>query len=105
QQTPVPRSGGFFPPGWWQWFDTPPPGMQIIQSWDLNFKEGDGHDFVVGLVAGRIGANVYILDRYKVKASFVDTCHAIQRMVARWPQTGMVLVEDAANGPAVISML
>jgi predicted phage terminase large subunit-like protein len=105
QQSPVPRSGGFFPPEWWRWFDTPPPGMQITQSWDLSFKGGDGHDFVVGLVAGRIGANVYLLDRYKAKVSFVDTCHAIRRTVARWPETRTVLVEDAANGPAVIAML
>ena len=45
------------------------------------------------------------VDRYKARSSFVETLHAIQRMVARWPETRTVLVEDAANGPAVIAML
>jgi predicted phage terminase large subunit-like protein len=77
----------------------------IVQSWDLSFKDGDGHDYVVGLVAGRIGAHVYILDRYKAKASFVETLHAIRRMVAKYPASRAVLIEDAANGPAVVSTL
>ena len=74
----------------------------IVQSWDLSFKDGEGHDYVVGLVAGRIGAQVYILDRFKAKVSFVETLQAIRRMVAKYPATRAVLIEDAANGPAVV---
>jgi predicted phage terminase large subunit-like protein len=37
--------------------------------------------------------------------NFVDTCRAIEQLTARCPQTYVVLIEDAANGPAVISAL
>jgi predicted phage terminase large subunit-like protein len=105
QQQPVPRSGGMFKREWWQYWEKLPTRLEIVQSWDLSFKDGDNHDYVVGLVAARAGAHVYLLDRFKARASFVDTCHAIKRMVAKWPDTRAVLIEDAANGPAVINAL
>jgi len=106
QQQPVPRDGGMFKVEWWQYWDHAPARFdEIVQSWDLSFKDGDGHDYVVGLVAGRVGACVYLLDRFKAKASFTETCQAIKRMVATHPATRIVLIEDAANGPAVVSAL
>jgi predicted phage terminase large subunit-like protein len=106
QQEPVPRNGELFRREWWQWVDTVPARYdQLLQSWDLSFKAGSGSDYVVGLVAGRIGTYVYILDRFKAKASFVETCQAIKQMVARYPKTGEVLIEDTANGPAVVDAL
>jgi predicted phage terminase large subunit-like protein len=36
---------------------------------------------------------------------FVETLAAVRRLAARWPQATLKLVEDKANGPAVISML
>ena len=105
QQSPVPREGGMFKPEWWQYWDQPGQFDEIYQSWDLSFKDGDGHDYVVGLVAGRRGAHVYILDRFKGKVSFVETLHAIRQMRAKYPGTRAVLIEDAANGPAVVSAL
>jgi predicted phage terminase large subunit-like protein len=56
-------------------------------------------------VARRSGAHVHILDRFKAKASFVETLHAIRQMRAKYPETRAVLIEDAANGPAVVSTL
>ena len=60
---------------------------------------------MVGLVLGLVGALVYVLDRFKAKASFAETCPAIKQMVVNYPATRVVLVEDAANGPAVVSAL
>lgn len=106
QQDPVPRTGGYFERTWWAWYDDPPAEFdEVLQSWDLAFKDSDGSDYVVGLVAGRVGVEVYLLDRYKAKASFVTTCTAIEAMVERYPETRAVLVEDAANGPAVVDAL
>jgi predicted phage terminase large subunit-like protein len=104
QQEPVPRTGGMFPREWWRYYDRVPPGTRVLQSWDLAFKESDGSDYVVGLVAARLGACVYLLDRFKGKASFVETCQAIHTMVVRYP-SDVVLIEDAANGPAVVDVL
>src|SRR3990172_6840267 len=47
----------------------------------------------------------YVLDRFKALASFTETCQAITQMVAKYPNARAVLVEDAANGPAVVSVL
>jgi predicted phage terminase large subunit-like protein len=106
QQEPVPRSGGLFQRRWWGWYDDAPEELDdVMQSWDLSFKDGDGSDYVVGLVAGRVGVAVYLLDRFKAKASFVETCYAIDAMVARYPEASTVLIEDAANGPAVVDAL
>jgi predicted phage terminase large subunit-like protein len=106
QQQPVPREGGMFKQEWWRYCDQLPAGFDdITQSWDLSFKGGEGNDYVVGLVLGRIGALVYVLDRFKKKASFTETCQAIKQMAEKYPATRAVLVEDAANGPAVINML
>jgi predicted phage terminase large subunit-like protein len=106
-QNPIPRSGGYFRKEWWNYYDDLdlPPGTRIVQSWDLSFKDGDGSDFVVGLVAAQIGAQLYLLDRFKAKASFVDTCRAIREMVKKYPMTSAILIEDAANGPAVVDTL
>ncbi len=57
------------------------------------------------ITACRVGACVYVLGRYKAKASFVDTLRAMKQMVASGPTPHVVLVEDAASGPALLSML
>jgi predicted phage terminase large subunit-like protein len=106
QQSPVPRDGGMFKPEWWRYCDQLPTRFDdTTLSWDLSFKSGEGHDYVVGLALGRVGALVYVLDRFKARGSFTETCHAIKQMVARYPNARVVLVEDAANGPAVVSAL
>ncbi|MEQ1871905.1 MAG: phage terminase large subunit [Vicinamibacterales bacterium] len=106
QQQPVPREGAFFHPEWWRFYDEVPRRFdEVIQSWDTAFKGGDTSDYVVGLVAGRLGAQTYLLDRFKAKASFSETQAAIRLMRDRYPDTRRVLIEDTANGPAIINSL
>lgn len=86
------------------------PGMgrdeyELIQSWDLTFKDTKGSDFVVGQVWLRIGADVFLLDQVRDRMNFNDSVRAIRAMTAKWPQAHAKLVEDKANGPAVISAL
>jgi predicted phage terminase large subunit-like protein len=105
QQRPSPRGGGLFKRDWWRFYDVLPPLQRFAQSWDLAFKGGETSDYVVGLFAGQKGADVYLIDRYKARASFQQTCAAIVAMRRRHPHTGAIWVEDAANGPAVIDAL
>lgn len=106
QQSPVPREGGWFKLEWWRYWDQLPARFDdITLSWDLSFKEGEGHDYVVGLALGRVGALVYVLDRFKARASFTETCQAIKQMVAKFPNARAVLVESAANGDAAVNTL
>jgi predicted phage terminase large subunit-like protein len=56
-------------------------------------------------VWARRGGDVFLLDQVRERMSFTDTVHAFLGLTARWPQAALKLVEDKANGPAVISAL
>jgi predicted phage terminase large subunit-like protein len=117
QGHPAPAEGGMFKRGWWRYDDTPvsyrksngtmfAQGMDsIIQSWDMTFKNTDGTDFVVGQVWGRAGVTTHLLDQTRARLDFPQTCKAVEELSARWPQAVLKLIEDKANGPAVISQL
>ncbi len=78
---------------------------RIIASWDCTFKDTDGTDFVVGQVWGKIGPNCYLLDQVRARMAFSETVRAVVEMKRKWPQIQAVLIEDKANGPAVIDVL
>ncbi len=106
QQRPVPHGGGLFKREWFRYYDAPPPAFdRVTQSWDLTFKGQETHDWVVGLVIGQVGTDYYVVERYKAHAAFTETCHAMAEMSQRFPDTSAVLVEDTANGPAVLDSL
>lgn len=118
QGRPAPAEGTIFRRTWWRRYDQPlwverEDGARIIPgeydelliSWDLTFKKTEGTDYVSGQVWLRRGANAYLLDRIHGRMDFVDTVAAVRRLAARWPQAVLKLVEDKANGPAVIAML
>lgn len=72
---------------------------------DISPKDHQGSDFVAGHVWGRIGADFYLLDRVHGRMDCPATIAAIRSMSSVWPQATRILVEDAANGPAVVAML
>jgi predicted phage terminase large subunit-like protein len=106
QQEPTPAGGGIFKRNWWRFYTEAPRVFdEVIQSWDLAFKDADTSSYVVGLVLGRVGSLVYVLDRVRERLDFPATCRAITSLTERWPQAATKLVEDKANGPAVIAQL
>ena len=105
-QTPTPSSGGMFKREWWKRWAALPSGLHdFIQSWDCTFKDKDGSDFVVGQVWARKGADRYLLDQVRGRMSFTETLDAMRGLSSKWPQTTRKLVEDKANGTAVIDVL
>jgi predicted phage terminase large subunit-like protein len=119
QGRPSPTSGDVWKRQWWRRYGTPPWSQhptqadaywveefdQLVMSWDMAFKDTKSSDYVVGQVWARKGANVYLLDQIRKRLSFTDTVKAFQALVGRWPQATAKLVEDKANGTAVISTL
>jgi predicted phage terminase large subunit-like protein len=117
QGRPSPGEGLIFNRDWWKFYSTPQwieddDGARIaltfdevVMSWDMAFKDTDSSDFVVGQVWGRRGADAYLLDQVRGRFSFVETCTRVRSMATRWPDASAKLVEDKANGPAVISSL
>ncbi len=106
QQRPAPPEGNVIQRGWWQYYRQAPSRFdEVIQSWDMAFKDKETSDFVVGQVWGRKGADKYLLDQVRGRMDFPSTVRAVESLSAKWPQARAKLVEDTANGPAVIATL
>jgi len=117
QGNPSPPEGNVVHRDWWKYYDIQlwleqPDGSRWVQaydellmSWDLTFKDTKASDYVVGQVWMRRGANAYLLDQVRGRWSFPETCRQFTALAAKWPQVVLKLVEDKANGPAVIASL
>jgi len=80
-------------------------GVEMLQTWDLTFKDTDASDYVVGQVWLRRGIDCYLLDQVRGRWDFPATVREFRDLTAVWPQALLKLVEDKANGPAVIAAL
>ncbi len=106
QQNPAPLEGGIIKRDWLKYYsELPPDKGKWIQSWDCSFKETRDSDYVVGQVWVKFEAHFYLVDQVRERMDFVRTGQAIQEMTRRYPQVTAKLVEDKANGPAVIQSL
>jgi len=109
QQHPTPAHGELLKRHWWRYYlelpDKIPNFHEIVQSWDMAFKDTESSARVCGQVWGRIYANFYLLDEVAAKMDFPATLKAVLQMTRKWPHAVKKLVEDKANGPAIIAML
>ena len=130
QQRPSPAAGGVLQRHWWRYWKPrgvalPPVPMRlpdgstceieavdlperfdtVIQSWDCAFKDLKTSDFVVGQVQARLGSSRHLLDQVRGRLDMPRTAQAIRAMSVKYPQAGAKLVEDKANGPAVVQSL
>lgn len=106
QQRPTPRAGGVFRREWVRhWTSLPRVPDQVIQSWDFAFKDAKTSDNVSGQLWMRAGARFYLVDCVTRKMSYVEQKAALRRMTEDYPQAWAKVVEDKANGPAIISDL
>jgi predicted phage terminase large subunit-like protein len=130
QQRPSPAEGGMLKRHWWRYWrpasvTLPPVPVKMpdgsiasveavplparldveIQSWDMAFKDLASCDFVVGQAWGALGADRFALDQVRDRLDFPATLQAVRAFSAKWPWAVAKLVEDKANGPAVIAML
>jgi predicted phage terminase large subunit-like protein len=112
QQSPSPAEGGVFKRNWWRSYRELPGGKlkfdEVLTSWDMSFKETSDGSFVVGQAWGRIGANKYLLDQVRARMDFSATKAAVEAFTGKWRKLAdarLHLVEDKANGPAILSSL
>lgn len=126
QQRPVSAAGNRFKREWWRFYSRTgvqmprpkgcnqnPPKLlpitmgfdELIGSWDCAFKDTDGSDWVVGIVVGRIGADKYVLEVRREHLSFSKTAKAVVQQRADWSDMYETVIEDKANGTAVIESL
>lgn len=108
QQSPKTIGGAIFKDEGVRYYlpkDLPAKFDKVIQSWDMTFKDSEGTDYVAGQVWGKAGANSYLLGRRKERMSFTKSKQAVKDMTAQFPQAMRKLIEDKANGPAIIDSL
>lgn len=106
QQHPVPDGGGLFKADWIQhWKELPKQFDAMVLSWDMTFKDTAASDYVVGQVWGRKGGNFYLCDQFRGQWDFVKTLQQFVAASKKWPRVTRKLVEDKANGSAIISTL
>lgn len=130
QQRPSPAGGGIFKRHWWRFIQPrganlppvvvrKPDGAELsivaieaprrvdqqIQSWDCSFKDLDTSDYVVGQVWGRLGPMYLLGDQVRARMDCPTTVRSLRNLHAKWPGTVATLIEDKANGSAVIQMV
>lgn len=106
QQSPAPAGGIIFKREWLTQFYREPPRMQmLIQSWDMPFTKSEGSAKCAGIVMGRRGSEIYLFDLVNDKMEFTESVAAMRTLSGKWPNARAKVVENKANGPAIVSLL
>ena len=78
---------------------------ELWTSWDMAFKKTATADRVAGQVWASAGASRYLIHGVCRRMSFTETVAAVRQMASDFPTANGHLIEDKANGPAVMSTL
>jgi predicted phage terminase large subunit-like protein len=86
---------------------------QWVDSWDMAFKDSEGGSWVVGQRWVRVNANRFLVAQQRGRWNFTKTIEKLEQWALtddqeRSPWGNLVhqrLIEDKANGPAIIATL
>lgn len=105
--TPRAEKGNLVSRDWWRYYDadeTPDFAAELI-SVDAAFKGGENNDFVSVQVWGKHRQDYYLRYCLNRHLDFPGTLEAIRTAARLYPAAKTVLIEDKANGSAVIQVL
>lgn len=104
QQRPRAKKGNMVKEEWLadRW-EILPHELRKYQSWDFSFKKTDDGSYVAGFVIGVSGADIYLIERHKEREDFPAMLSAFRGMCGAHPECLAKLIEEKANGPAIIS--
>lgn len=119
QGRPSPDKGNVWLRQWWRRYSVPlwsqhpdrPDAYlvhecdEVLISADMAFKDTKGSDFVAMGVWVRRGSEAFLVDQICKRLSFTESLTAFAGLCGRWPQAAAKLVEEKANGAAVIDSL
>lgn len=90
----------------WTEKDLPEEGFDTtIISVDATFKDKVDSDYVAISVISTSGPFRFLRKVFAAKLSFIGTVNAIREVCAEFPEASAILIEDKANGPALINVL
>lgn len=78
---------------------------EVLSTWDMSFKETKTSDWVVGQIWARWGLDAYLIWQVRERMSFTKTVRVFTETAEAWPQVRLKLVEEKANGAAVMDQL
>lgn len=105
QQNPTSSENAIFKPSWFRYYKVLPPDIDyFIASWDCSFKDLKSSDFVAGTVWAVKGADKFLVYIVHEQMGIVKTISSMLRVNDMF-KLRATLVEDKANGTAVIEML
>ncbi|WHB31189.1 terminase large subunit [Xanthomonas phage NEB7] len=109
QQAPLGTLGAIFGAAGTRYYrrgDLPSQFIQVIMAVDAAFKDKRSSDYVAAGVWGKSAdGRVWLLEMRRERLSFTRTAAAIAGLKSAYPTVSRILIEDAANGPALIDQL
>jgi predicted phage terminase large subunit-like protein len=105
QGRPTSQEGNMLKREWWRYYDNLPPMASQLISVDAAFKDEDESDYVAIGVWGKSGPNIYLIDQVRARMNFPATVQTIRNLAEKHPMAQIKLIEDKANGSAIIATL
>ena len=105
QGSPTPDDGNIFKRKWFQYYEKLPILPYMLISVDATFKDKEDNDFVSIQVWGKKNVDFYLVDRVKEHLGFTETLNVIRQLRNKYDKCSAVLIEDKANGSAIIEVL
>ena len=107
QCSPRVEGGSIVLRDWWRYYDPADISAYAatVISVDAAFKDAASNDYVAIEVWSKLGANYYCRYCLNRHMGFPETLQAVRAVRRLFPETRYVLIEDKANGSAVIQTL
>ena len=109
QGHPSAQNGNLFHSGWWKSFRRSDYNFEMMEytclSIDATFKKTETSDMVAMELWAIYHNEMYLWHLVNKRMGFVDTVAKIREIVKKYPGIDELIVEDKANGSAIIDVL
>lgn len=109
QGHPSAKDGNLFQSAWWQSYSREQVKATdfeyLVLSVDATFKESETSDMVAIELWGLAQNHIYLYKLINKRMGFVATCDSIRKVVKEFPNIDQLLIEEKANGSAIIDVL
>ena len=105
QCSPRVEGGNLVQRSWWRRYTAEPDYGHSVISVDAAFKGNENNDYVAITVWGKAGNDYYLRYCLRRHLDFPGTLSAIRAVRGLYPDATAVLIEDKANGSAIIQTL
>lgn len=109
QGHPSAQNGNLFKDNWWQLYSRRDITLNDFEftclSIDATFKKTETSDMVAMELWGLRQNHCYLYKLINKRMGFVETCKKIRQLVKEFPGIDQLIIEDKANGSAIIDSL